>query len=110
MRPIVGARFPLERAGEALELIDGRGALGKVVLGGRLGASAEPAAATSTALGRGSGCAAQRHRAEHLAWPKSTLWLSATTTSHGGTPDRRGRRFGAYRTPNVKTAARRALV
>jgi NADPH:quinone reductase len=30
--PIVGARFPFERAGEALELIDGRGALGKVVL------------------------------------------------------------------------------
>jgi NADPH:quinone reductase len=32
VRPIVGARFPLERAGEALELIDGRGATGKVVL------------------------------------------------------------------------------
>jgi NADPH2:quinone reductase len=32
VRPIVGARFPLERATEALELIDGRGALGKVVL------------------------------------------------------------------------------
>ncbi|MEJ7891173.1 MAG: NADPH:quinone oxidoreductase family protein [Solirubrobacteraceae bacterium] len=32
VRPIVGARFGLERAGEALELIDGRGALGKVVL------------------------------------------------------------------------------
>jgi NADPH:quinone reductase len=30
--PIVGARFPLERASEALNLIDGRGALGKVVL------------------------------------------------------------------------------
>jgi NADPH:quinone reductase len=30
--PIVGARFPLERASEALELIDGRGATGKVVL------------------------------------------------------------------------------
>src|SRR5688500_11961198 len=30
--PIVGARFPLERAAEALELIEGRGALGKVVL------------------------------------------------------------------------------
>jgi NADPH2:quinone reductase len=30
--PIVGARFPLERAGEALSLIDGRGATGKVVL------------------------------------------------------------------------------
>jgi NADPH2:quinone reductase len=30
--PIVGARFPLERTAEALELIDGRGALGKVVL------------------------------------------------------------------------------
>src|SRR5215207_4899605 len=30
--PIVGARFPLERAAEALELIDERGALGKVVL------------------------------------------------------------------------------
>jgi NADPH2:quinone reductase len=32
VRPIVGARFPLEQASEALELIDGRGALGKVVL------------------------------------------------------------------------------
>jgi NADPH2:quinone reductase len=32
VRPIVGARFPLESATEALELIDGRGALGKVVL------------------------------------------------------------------------------
>ena len=32
VRPIVGARFPLERGGEALELIDGRGAVGKVVL------------------------------------------------------------------------------
>jgi NADPH2:quinone reductase len=32
VKPIVGARFPLEKAGEALELLDGRGALGKVVL------------------------------------------------------------------------------
>lgn len=32
VRPPVGARFPLERAAEALKLIDGRGALGKVVL------------------------------------------------------------------------------
>jgi NADPH:quinone reductase len=32
VRPIVGARFGLERASEALELIDGRGATGKVVL------------------------------------------------------------------------------
>lgn len=32
VRPIVGARFPLERAAEALELLDGRGATGKVVL------------------------------------------------------------------------------
>jgi NADPH2:quinone reductase len=32
VRPIVGARFPLERAADALNLIDGRGALGKVVL------------------------------------------------------------------------------
>jgi NADPH2:quinone reductase len=32
VRPIVGARFPLERAAGALELIDGRGAVGKVVL------------------------------------------------------------------------------
>jgi NADPH2:quinone reductase len=32
VRPIVGAHFPLDRAGEALELIDGRRALGKVVL------------------------------------------------------------------------------
>jgi len=30
--PVVGERFPLERAGEALALLDGRGALGKVVL------------------------------------------------------------------------------
>jgi NADPH2:quinone reductase len=28
VRPIVGARFPLERAGEALRLIDERGATG----------------------------------------------------------------------------------
>lgn len=32
VKPIVGARFPLERAADALELIDGRGAVGKVVL------------------------------------------------------------------------------
>jgi NADPH2:quinone reductase len=32
VRPIVGARFSLQRAGEALALIDGRGATGKVVL------------------------------------------------------------------------------
>ncbi|MEA2450091.1 MAG: NADPH:quinone reductase [Thermoleophilaceae bacterium] len=32
VRPIVGAHFPLDRGGEALELIDSRGALGKVVL------------------------------------------------------------------------------
>jgi NADPH2:quinone reductase len=32
IRPIVGARFGLEQAAEALELIDGRGATGKVVL------------------------------------------------------------------------------
>lgn len=32
VRPVVGAQFPLERASEALELIDGRGATGKVVL------------------------------------------------------------------------------
>jgi NADPH2:quinone reductase len=32
VRPIVGARFPLERATEALQLIDSRGATGKVVL------------------------------------------------------------------------------
>ena len=32
VRPIVGARFPLERAAEALELIESRGATGKVVL------------------------------------------------------------------------------
>jgi NADPH:quinone reductase len=32
VRPIVGARFPLEEASDALELIDGRGATGKVVL------------------------------------------------------------------------------
>ncbi len=32
VRPVVGARFPLEEAAEALKLIDGRGATGKVVL------------------------------------------------------------------------------
>ena len=32
IRPIVGARFPLEQAGEALKLLDSRGATGKVVL------------------------------------------------------------------------------
>ena len=32
VRPIVGARFPLERASEALRLLDERGAAGKVVL------------------------------------------------------------------------------
>ena len=32
VRPVVGARFPLERAGEALELLERRGATGKVVL------------------------------------------------------------------------------
>jgi NADPH2:quinone reductase len=32
VRPVVGERFPLERAGEALALLDGRGALGKVVI------------------------------------------------------------------------------
>jgi NADPH:quinone reductase len=32
VRPLVGARFPLERAADALKLIDERGATGKVVL------------------------------------------------------------------------------
>jgi NADPH:quinone reductase len=32
VQPVVGARLPLERAAEALQLIDGRGATGKVVL------------------------------------------------------------------------------
>ncbi|MEA2333507.1 MAG: NADPH:quinone reductase [Thermoleophilaceae bacterium] len=32
VRPVVGARFPLDQAGAALELIDERGATGKVVL------------------------------------------------------------------------------
>jgi NADPH2:quinone reductase len=32
VRPLVGARFPLERAADALKLIDQRGATGKVVL------------------------------------------------------------------------------
>jgi NADPH2:quinone reductase len=32
VRPIVGARFPLERAADALELLESRGATGKVVL------------------------------------------------------------------------------
>jgi NADPH2:quinone reductase len=32
VRPIVGARFPLERSADAMRLIEGRGATGKVVL------------------------------------------------------------------------------
>jgi NADPH2:quinone reductase len=32
VRPIVGARFPLARAADALELLESRGATGKVVL------------------------------------------------------------------------------
>jgi NADPH2:quinone reductase len=32
VKPLVGASFPLERAADALKLIDGRGATGKVVL------------------------------------------------------------------------------
>jgi NADPH:quinone reductase len=32
IRPVVGARFPLERAADALELLESRGATGKVVL------------------------------------------------------------------------------
>jgi NADPH:quinone reductase len=32
VKPIVGARFPLERAADALKLIDSRGATGKIVL------------------------------------------------------------------------------
>jgi len=32
VRPVVGARFPLEQAADALKLIDERGATGKVVL------------------------------------------------------------------------------
>jgi NADPH2:quinone reductase len=32
VRPIVGARFPLERAADALSLIDTRGATGKIVV------------------------------------------------------------------------------
>ncbi len=32
IRPIVGERFPLERAGEALKLLEARRATGKVVL------------------------------------------------------------------------------
>jgi NADPH:quinone reductase len=32
VRPVIGARFPLEQASDALEVIDGRGATGKVVL------------------------------------------------------------------------------
>ena len=38
VRPPVGARFPLDRAADALNLIDGRGATGKVVLELRDGA------------------------------------------------------------------------
>ena len=32
VNPVIGARYPLERAADALELLDGRGATGKVVL------------------------------------------------------------------------------
>jgi len=32
VQPFVGARLPLEQAADALQLIDGRGATGKVVL------------------------------------------------------------------------------
>ena len=32
VRPVVGTRFPLDRAADALKLIDERGATGKVVL------------------------------------------------------------------------------
>jgi len=32
VRPVVGARFPLDRAADAMRLIEERGALGKVVL------------------------------------------------------------------------------
>jgi NADPH2:quinone reductase len=32
IRPVVGARFPLERAADALELLESRGATGKLVL------------------------------------------------------------------------------
>jgi NADPH2:quinone reductase len=32
VRPVVGARFPFEQTAEALKLIDGRGATGKVVI------------------------------------------------------------------------------
>ncbi|MGZ4203477.1 MAG: zinc-binding dehydrogenase, partial [Thermoleophilaceae bacterium] len=32
VRPVVGARFPLEQAADALKLIDERGAVGKVIL------------------------------------------------------------------------------
>jgi NADPH2:quinone reductase len=32
IRPIVGARLPLEQAADALELLESRGATGKVVL------------------------------------------------------------------------------
>jgi NADPH2:quinone reductase len=37
VRPIVGARFPLEQTAEALKLLDGRGATGKIVLDVRPG-------------------------------------------------------------------------
>ncbi|HZE03592.1 MAG TPA: zinc-binding dehydrogenase, partial [Solirubrobacteraceae bacterium] len=32
VNPVIGARYPLEQAADALELLDGRGATGKVVL------------------------------------------------------------------------------
>ena len=32
VRPVIGARFPLERGADAMRLIDERGATGKVVL------------------------------------------------------------------------------
>ena len=48
VRPIVGARFPLERAAEALELIDSRGATGKVVLDVRERLTARQSAISTT--------------------------------------------------------------
>ena len=51
VRPIVGASFPLEQGPEALELIDGRGATGKIVLTtGRYRAGTRPAPAAPRRL------------------------------------------------------------
>jgi NADPH2:quinone reductase len=42
VRPVVGARFPLEQAADALKMLDERRALGKIVLDVRGDAASQP--------------------------------------------------------------------